>query len=84
LEMPHVYNGQLCRGNPHCELCCGNVWNYMCTSVPLPLFTHTHTYDVKSDGQILRTYTYVWFPLVPHWDVLSIAWKCSKYSLEMF
>ena len=19
------------------------------------------------------------FPLVPHWDVLSIAWKCSKY-----
>ena len=22
---------------------------------------------------------YVWFPLVPHWDVLSIAWKCSKY-----
>ena len=43
--MPHVYNGQLCRGNPHCELRCGNVW----------------------------------FPLVPHWDVLSIAWKCSKY-----
>ena len=24
-------------------------------------------------------YIYVWFPLVPHWDVLSIAWKCSKY-----
>ena len=24
-------------------------------------------------------YIYVWFPLVPHWDVLSVAWKCSKY-----
>ena len=55
----------------------------MCGTICVPVYhcrcSHTHTYDVKSDGQILRTYIYVWFPLVPHWDVLSIAWKCSKY-----
>ena len=41
LEMPHVYNGQLCRGNPHCELRRGNVvWNSMCTTAAV----HTHTH----------------------------------------
>ena len=31
------------------------------------------------DNCAVETHIYVWFPLVPYWDVLSIAWKCSKY-----
>ena len=38
-----------------------------------------YIYIILNVLEMPHLYIYVWFPLVPHWDVLSIAWKCSKY-----
>ena len=78
-----MYTMDNCAVETHIANCtvemCGTIYLHI---VLYSVYIYIRIYII-SDGQILRTYIYIyiyiWFPLVPHWDVLSIAWKCSKY-----